>query len=778
MTKKLAFLLCLALTLGLVGSNATSGATLDLRISAGTDDAEEHLNAGMDLTSSDLELPYEDAGTPATDEQLTGLRFVNVAIPKGTKVVKAYLEIEVDAVDKAGSANPVNLVVEGQLVPNAPAITSAAKNLSSRSAVTAAKAKWSLPPWTKVDEKFQSPDLSAVIQEIVNQDGWAGGNALLLLVRDDKDQPSTGLREAESFDGEATAAPLLHIEVSIPQATKPEPADGALTVTSPLFQWTAGDGAVAHNVYFGTSATLGATDLVSASFPATMYFHVPGLTPGVTYYWRIDEIALDGTVTTGDVWKFQAEPITAWAPSPAAGATDLLPSQTLSWKPGTGAVQHQVFLSNNPMEVSAGAATADKGKIAETKFATGLLATGTTYYWRVDEIDATGKVNQGAVWSFKTADAVVNKIVWEKWLNIGSGVLVSDLTSNAAYPNNPTEVELLDSFQSAVDWADNYGQRLYGWLTPPQSGDYTFWIAGDDAQELWLSTSDDATKAVLIASVSGWTPALDFDNTGGGIGGTNQKSAPVKLEAGKKYYIMALGKEGGGGDSTAVAWQGPGIDAREVIAAKYIDTNGQGYFALPPIVLPPVILDLRIGDGADDAEEHLNAGMDLTSTDIELPYEDAGNPATDEQLTGLRFVNVAIPKGAKVVKAYLEIEVDAVDKAGSANPVNLVVEGQLVPNAPAITATAKDLSSRSVVTTAKAKWSLPPWTKVDEKFQSSDLSAVIQEIVNQDGWAGGNALLLLVRDDKDQPSTGLREAEAFNGEATAAPLLHIEVVMP
>jgi hypothetical protein len=72
------------------------------------------------------------------------------------------------------------------------------------------------------------------------------------------------------------------------------------------------------------------------------------------------------------------------------------------------------------------------------------------------------------------------------------------------------------------------------------------------------------------------------------------------------------------------------------------------------------------------------------------------------------------------------------------------------------------------------KWSVPPWTAQDEKFQTADISSIIQEIVNQDGWASGNALVLIFRDDKDNPSTGLREAEAVEGEATAAPLLHIE----
>ena len=131
---------------------------------------------------------------------------------------------------------------------------------------------------------------------------------------------------------------------------------------------------------------------------------------------------------------------------------------------------------------------------------------------------------------------------------------------------------LVDLFEGPVDWADNYGTRLYGWLTPPEAGDYTFWISGDDAQELWLSTDADPAKAVAIARVASWTGSHEWEKEAG------QKSAPVSLQAGQKYYIQALGKEGGGGDSIAVAWQGGSIAGQTVISAEYVDT-----FALPPL---------------------------------------------------------------------------------------------------------------------------------------------------------------------------------------------------
>jgi hypothetical protein len=156
----------------------------------------------------------------------------------------------------------------------------------------------------------------------------------------------------------------------------------------------------------------------------------------------------------------------------------------------------------------------------------------------------------------------------EWWLNI-SGTAIGNLTGNANYPDNPTGREVVNIFEGPTDTADNYGSRLYGWLIPPESGDYTFWIATDDAGQLWLSTDADPANKVLIASVSGWVPSRDFDGTTG-VGGGAQKSAAKSLVKGNRYYIEALMKEGGGGDNIAAAWQGPGITGRQVIAGSYV----------------------------------------------------------------------------------------------------------------------------------------------------------------------------------------------------------------
>jgi len=157
------------------------------------------------------------------------------------------------------------------------------------------------------------------------------------------------------------------------------------------------------------------------------------------------------------------------------------------------------------------------------------------------------------------------KVLFEYWTGIGGTNINDNLRTSANFPDNPNSSEWRDKFQSPADWADNTGTRARAFLTPPQTGEYTFWVAGDDNCELWLSTDESAANAVKIAEVVGWTPVAAWDFEGPG-----QKSAPQALVAGQKYYLEGLMKEGGGGDSLDVGWAGPGIgDATVVIAGQY-----------------------------------------------------------------------------------------------------------------------------------------------------------------------------------------------------------------
>ncbi|MBO0940103.1 hypothetical protein J2I47_26405, partial [Fibrella sp. HMF5335] len=133
----------------------------------------------------------------------------------------------------------------------------------------------------------------------------------------------------------------------------------------------------------------------------------------------------------------------------------------------------------------------------------------------------------------------------------------------------------LGSFEAPTNVADNYGARLRGYICPPTTGVYYFWIAGDNNVSLRLSaTGSEPSSASQIAYHTGSTEVRAWNRF------AEQKSAPVSLTAGQTYYVEALLKEGGGGDNLAVGWAKPGeatAQPSEVIPGQY----------LLPYVAPP-----------------------------------------------------------------------------------------------------------------------------------------------------------------------------------------------
>ena len=159
-------------------------------------------------------------------------------------------------------------------------------------------------------------------------------------------------------------------------------------------------------------------------------------------------------------------------------------------------------------------------------------------------------------------------ILREYWTGI-SGTSISSLTSNANYPNSSSGSEQLTSLEGSTNWADNYGTRIRGYIHPTTSGSYTFWIAGDDNAELYLSTDANPANATRIAYVNGWTNSKEWSKY------STQQSGYINLVTGQKYYVEVLHKEGSGGDNVAVAWQGPGI-TQQVIGGSFLSPYNPG----------------------------------------------------------------------------------------------------------------------------------------------------------------------------------------------------------
>ena len=321
-----------------------------------------------------------------------------------------------------------------------------------------------------------------------------------------------------------------------PKAYGPSPADGATAVTQPLFTWTKSTAAVWHNVYLGTSPELTDADLVGPRLMWEMHWHISGLVPGQTYYWRVDEIAGDETVTTGDVWTFTSAPAIAHDPDPRNGDKWIDTSVTLSWVAGMGATKHDVYFGTDEGAVANRDASVFQGTQNPMTYKPGTLAEQTTYYWAVDEHN--GAMHEGELWQFTTGPAV--------------GGVKGEYFNNMTVTGAPALTRLDPAID--FDWGtegpgepigiDQFSVRWTADLEIAIADTYTFITNTDDGARLWLGDEQ---------IVEQWVDQ----------GPTDASSKPIYLEPGI-YPLRMEYYENGGGAVAHLFWQSPSM-AREII---------------------------------------------------------------------------------------------------------------------------------------------------------------------------------------------------------------------
>jgi galactose oxidase-like protein/flagellar hook capping protein FlgD/K319-like protein len=208
------------------GGGCTS--TLELRVAAGADDAEESAAGSVDIKSGDLEMVYD------RNLQTVGMRFTGIDIPQGATITNAWIQFQADE----AQTEATSLTIQGQAADAAAAFTTATRNVSTRPR-TAASVTWTPGAWTsgQAGAAQRTPDIAPVIQEIVNRSGWSR-TALAIIVT------GTGHRTAEPFEGGATRAPLLHIEIACAGGNTPPTVNAGTDQTITLPAHAALDGTI------------------------------------------------------------------------------------------------------------------------------------------------------------------------------------------------------------------------------------------------------------------------------------------------------------------------------------------------------------------------------------------------------------------------------------------------------------------------------------------------------------------------------------------------------
>ncbi|WP_258171283.1 fibronectin type III domain-containing protein [Paenibacillus sp. R14(2021)] len=260
------------------------------------------------------------------------------------------------------------------------------------------------------------------------------------------------------------------------------------------------------------------------------------------------EVNMGGSGGGGDT---QAPTAPTGLTSPSKTAT----SVSLSWTASTDNVGVTGY------EVYNGSSLA--GTTSGTTFTVSGLTASTAYAFTVKAKDAANNVSAASsvlnVTTSASSGGGSGSVLQEYWTGV-SGTSVSTIPTGTA----PSGTATLTSLEEPTNWADNYGTRIRGYITPAVSGTYTFYISGDDECQLFLSTNNSPSNKSMIANVYEYTGVREWNKY------TTQQSAAITLTAGQPYYFEVLHKEGGGGDNLAVGWTGPGISSITVIGSAYL----------------------------------------------------------------------------------------------------------------------------------------------------------------------------------------------------------------
>jgi len=395
------------------------------QITVSSDDAEQTESSGVvDLGSSDLEFD-QDGAAP----QMIGLRFNNMTVPLNATITGAYVEFTVDELWGV----PTSVSFFGEVSDNPTTFTTAAYNISSRPRTTA-RVDWNnIPAWdsttgTAIGDKKQSPDISPIIQELVNRPGWVSGNSMVLII----DGPNAGGRRTTDVSG--VTGPRLVVTYALEVPATPTPTItptptpyctiGAVTTPSPLNLVVGGAaGSLQSNVTVVGSATVNQVNFnpspvpagafgVSAALDTTLPYqtNVTAFASGNGNIQQVAQLSSGGncavltpvtvTVPTATPTLIPT-PTACVAPATPSGQSPVgttacgLTSVTLSWNPVAGAEYYPLRVDDLSNPWTGTCATVNPGDVCDSYGVTGTsynlsVVPGRSYQWWVHAGNSCG----------------------------------------------------------------------------------------------------------------------------------------------------------------------------------------------------------------------------------------------------------------------------------------------------------------------------------------------------------------------------------------------------
>ena len=125
-----------------------------------------------------------------------------------------------------------------------------------------------------------------------------------------------------------------------------------------------------------------------------------------------------------------------------------------------------------------------------------------------------------------------------------------------------------------------FTERIRGYITAPDSGEYRFWLSSSGAAEFRFADSDQPGDKVVRARVLDTTSPLEWTRE------TGQASPLLRLEAGRRYYFEILRAQAAATGHAALGWIRPG------------QTGARPFEVVPGYVLSPYVTETAAADGS------------------------------------------------------------------------------------------------------------------------------------------------------------------------------------
>ncbi len=371
--------------------------TVVLDVAASSDDAVETNDSTIALADGSMEVGRGN-GSAVTD---IGLRFAGVPIPPGASITEAHVVLT--GYDY-GLSSGVNTIFRGLKVPN-PA-TFSSTNRPSQSAKTTTSVPWALTSWTS-GTAYNSPDLTAVIQELVDQPGWAQGNALALAWEDNGTSAWNGrIVYSRDFWSGTQNAPRLSVtyaanttpDISAPAVSVTAPTSGAVVGgVTPVSATASDDRGVNHVDFLVDGLPLGSdsTAPYAASWNTATYALGTHTVRAVAFDAAGNSAASEVTCT---VYRDETAPVISAVGSGTPGNSSAQVTWTTN-EPATSRVEYGTTTAYGSMT------TLDSTLVTSHSVALMGLASDTTYHYRVLSADSAGNAATSGDFTFRTGAA-------------------------------------------------------------------------------------------------------------------------------------------------------------------------------------------------------------------------------------------------------------------------------------------------------------------------------------------------------------------------------------